>query len=365
MPHPAGKGRLFCDRPFRWFEVTGWYQPKGDVFLCCPGWLDRPVGNILAQPIEAIWNGEAARDIRRSVLDGSFEFCHRELCPNLQTASGPVRSQDEVQEPDLRRAIEQGLHTLDWGPQQINCTFDISCNLSCPTCRTRRILEVEHTATHRRIQQVLQREVLGGARLLYISGAGDAFGSPFYRRWLREMDLSAMPQLQNIHLHTNGLLWTRRMWHKIPAPVRARIHSAEISIDAASATTYAENRRGGRFDTLLKNLDYISSLRRRGSLSTLIFSMVVQQNNFEEMADFVRLGQRHGVDEINFGQLSNWGTFDAEEFRRRAVHLPGHPRHAELLAVLRDPIFAAPEIYPGSLGGMVRAAASGHGRTSR
>jgi len=63
---------LFCAKPFTWFEVSR-AREEGEVFLCCPGWLKRPVGNLLRQSVAELRNGEAARAIRPSILDGSFE----------------------------------------------------------------------------------------------------------------------------------------------------------------------------------------------------------------------------------------------------------------------------------------------------
>jgi hypothetical protein len=67
------------------------------------------------------------------------------------------------------------------------------------------------------------------------------------------------------------------------------------------------------------------------------------------MPGFVRLGQRFGCDEMYFSQLVNWGTFTAEEFARRAVHLPAHPQHARFVDLLQDTIFDAPGVDLGNL----------------
>ena len=337
--------RLFCSRPFTWFEVSrGSLGGEGDTFLCCPGWLPTPVGNLERQSVEEVWNGPVAQEVRRSILDGSFSHCVAANCPHLQALDGPVQRVDEVDDPDLRRAIDEGLTVLPWGPRDINCSYDRSCNLSCPSCRTQVIVESGARDRIERIQRRLSEEALGDARLLYITGSGDPFGSPFFRRWLQTMRRADMPRLERIHLHTNGLLWTERLWETMPADVRALVKTADISIDAATAETYAANRRGGRFEVLLENLAFVRTLREQGPLEWLSVNMTVQANNVAEMRDFVRLGERLGADGVYFGHLVNWGTFDDAEFARRAVHLPAHPRHAELLAVLADPVFATPKV---------------------
>ena len=330
--------RLFCAKPFTWFEVSRGRE-EGEVFLCCPGWLKRPVGNLLRQSVAEAWNGEAAQDIRRSILDGSFEYCDASLCPHLQESSGPVQEVADVTDPVLRRVIRDGLTVLPYGPRDVNCAHDRSCNLSCPSCRTERIIETGRREEILDIRRKLDAEALADAEALYITGSGDPFGSPFFRSWLRTMKRSNMPRLHTLHLHTNGLLWTPRMWETIPAEIRALIRSAEISIDAASPETYAVNRRGGSFGTLLTRLEFIHGLRAGGPLERLTISMVVQENNFHEMRDFVFLGKRFGVDTVYFSRLADWGTFSPEELHSRSVHRADHPRHRELLDVLSDALF--------------------------
>ena len=353
MPKP----RLFCSKPFTWFEVSrGNLGGEGDTFLCCPTWLPVPVGNLNQQSVSEVWNGSQAEAIRRSILDGTFAHCVRANCPHLQAGDGPVMPADAVTDPQLRSAIDNQLTVLPWGPRDINCSYDRSCNLSCPSCRAELIVETAASDRIERIQRRLTEEALGDARLLYITGSGDPFGSPYFRRWLQTMRRASMPQLERIHLHTNGLLWTPARWASIPADVRELITTADISIDAATAATYATNRRGGRFEVLLTNLAFVRELRTSGPLRHLSVSMTVQDNNVAEMRDFVRLGQHFAADTVYFGHLVDWGTYPPGGFEARAVHLPGHPRHHALVAMLADPVFAGPPVLLGNLSGLRRQA---------
>lgn len=344
----ANDGQLFCSKPFTWFEVSR-KDEVGDVFMCCPAWLDTPIGNLNTQSVDEIWNGPRARDIRRSILDGSFDYCNRSRCPFLQTVSGPVQRLSDVTDERLLAVIRDGLTVLPYGPREVNCCHDRSCNLSCPSCRVQIIVESQNRTQILAIQQKINDQALIDADLLSITGSGDPFGSPFFRRWLRTMKRADMPKLTRIHLHTNAQLWTPRMWETIPEEIRALVRSTEISIDAATPETYAINRRGGKFDGLLQNLEFISSLRAHGPIEWMGISMVVQENNFAEMPEFVRLGKRFGVDTVYVSQLVNWGTYSEDEFASRAIHFPSHPRHHELVAMLQDPIFDDPIVYLGNL----------------
>ena len=340
--------QLFCSRPFRWFEVTQ-VNEIGEVFMCCPSWLDTPIGNLKYQLVEDVWNGKKAQELRRSILDGSFKYCNHSRCPFLHTLSEPVQKFKDVRDEELKLVIEKKLVILPYGPREINCSYDMSCNLSCPSCRTKIIVEREKKKQILEVQRRIQNEALRDAYFLYIAGSGDPFGSPFFRKWLQTIKREDMPNLKKMHLHTNAQLLTSKMWSTIPKDIQALVKSMEISIDAASSHTYSVNRRGGSFERLLANLEFISTLRKTGPLEWVGISMVVQENNFAEMPDFVRLGKRFNFDTIYFSRLVNWGTFTEEEFTRRAVHLSTHPRHREFLDVLKNKIFDEPLVYLGNL----------------
>ncbi len=328
--------RLFCSQPFERFEILGGGGERGDVYFCCQNWVTRSIGNMVESSVDEVWNGRSARQFRRSILNGTFEYCRQDICPYLQRVDGPVKRVSEVTDPDLLRIIREELTVLPFGPKDIICCFDQSCNLSCPTCRTKIIMETKHEGAILDIQKRLDEEALADARLLYITGSGDPFGSPYFRRWLQTMKRSSMPKLERLHLHTNALLWTPRMWLSIPAETRALVKAATISIDAARPATYAENRRGGDFQTLLKRLAFIAQLRREGPLEYLEIHMTVQANNFNEMPEFVELGRRHACDRISFHKMLDWDTFTEGEYASRAVHQPQHPKHAAFLAVLHS-----------------------------
>ncbi|MDR4499237.1 MAG: SPASM domain-containing protein [Candidatus Scalindua sp.] len=339
--------QLFCSKPFKWFEVTQ-VNEIGEVYMCCPSWLDTPIGNLKYQSVEQIWNGKTAQEIRNSILDGSFRYCDHSRCAFLHTLSDPVFKITDVKDEDLKLVIKKKLIILPYGPREVNCSYDRSCNLSCPSCRTKIIIERENEQQILNIQDKIYNEALYDAHLLYITGSGDSFGSPFFRKWLQTMKREKIPNLKEIHLHTNAQLWTSKMWETIPKDIQKLIRSAEISIDAASSETYAINRRGGSFKRLLKNLEFISTLHESGHLKWVSISMVVQENNFKEMPDFVRLGKRFHFD-VYFSKLLDWGAYSNEEFYNRAVHMPAHPKYPDFVDLLKDDIFDDTMVNLGNL----------------
>src|SRR4051812_31942547 len=323
--------RRFCAKPFRHLEVV----EGGDVYLCCPGWLPTSVGNVWRESVTALWNGEKAQEIRRSILDDSFRYCT--ACPFLKTVTGCVRHADEVDDPIDRAILADDAVTVG-GPHLVNLAYDRTCNLSCPSCRTDLVVANGRSfdALEAMQERVLENDLLAEIEWLYLTGSGDPFASRLYRDLLRSIDPARYPRLK-VRLHTNALLFTAQAWADLGS-IRARVYDVEVSIDAASAATYAINRRGGRWETLIDNLGFVASLRGSGPVRCLQLSFVVQSNNWREMPAFVELGDRFRADRIFFSAIRNWGTFTEAEFSRRAVHLPVHPEHAAFVASLTDEV---------------------------
>lgn len=345
--HQRPPGDLICTNPFEWFEI----HPDGQVFLCCPAWLKAAVGNLLTEPVEAIWNSPRAREIRRAVLNGTFARCNKKRCPRLAAPSPPVMPRDAITDAEVRDAVAGRKVVLPYGPKKLNLCFDRSCNLACPSCRS--ALHIARGPEAQRVDLLMGNLITGAgpsAEELIVSGTGDPFGSPAFRTLLRRIRPQDFPRLQRVHLHSNGQLWDAAMWQSMAA-IHPLVRTAEISVDAATAATYAQNRRGGDFEKLLDNLAYLASLP-----IAVKISFVVQQNNFREIPAFAQLGARHGF-AVYFSQLVNWGTFSREEFRRRAVHLPDHPEHRPFLAILKE-VAALDHVDIGNLSPLLTEAPS-------
>lgn len=321
---------FICPIPFEWLEVHG----EGKAFLCCPSWLPTPIGTIGGSDLSPLgsWNGTVAKRIRHSILDGSYQYCNHLLCPSLANPTHNLLKRKGPLPDHIRKVLETNLTELPWGPRTISACYDRTCNLACPSCRRDFVSETgERRRSIEQIQAVLFQQAVEHVEMIKITGSGDPFASPSFRELLKTFSPGKFPNLKRIHLFSNGLLWTEQLWQTMPT-VHPFVKTAEISVDAASEPTYALNRRGGDWKTLLRNLEFIGGLK----IELSILSFVVQHNNFLEMPAFVELADRFGF-QPRFWKLSNWGTFTAEEYLDRAVHLPNHRDHSKLLEVLRHP----------------------------
>ena len=311
---------MFCANPFTDLQIN----TSGDVLCCCEEWLPFPLGNLLTDRLEDIWNGRAAKQIRRSVCDGNFEFC---VC--CQHLPGPRNTVTEAPDPTIQIAPDLSVHRI----RTLMLNYDRSCNLACPSCR-RRSFKSDINEVQRIHQAMLASGVLKRSDNIYVTASGDPFSSPTFYQFLMSLPVLA-PHLPRVILHTNGLLLDRSHWENL-GNTRELVDTIIISVDASTERTYRINR-GGNWRELWKNIEFASQLRREGKIRKLAMRYVIQDNNVDELIPFCQLVTQYQTDDISAYHLRNWGTFTEVEYRQRAVHLPDHPRHQNYVAVMTSP----------------------------
>jgi molybdenum cofactor biosynthesis enzyme MoaA len=314
------KNRMYCAVPFNRMHI----YVNGEATLCYgQTWTSRGVGNVLQSDILSLWDNEAAREIRESILDQSFRYCTDCRCPEM---------------------VEKRAPPTDIDLSTIGClvlSYDYACNLSCPSCRTTNKKDSPLSAAIH--AKVLESGILRHVKMISVMGSGEALASRYF--WdlvIRLPSLDCHPDL-SLSLTTNGVLLTPKNLERILTAGKP-LKNVEVSIDAACKATYLINRRGGDWDVLMSNLAY---LVREGI--PLRVNFVVQANNFREMPAFVELAIRIGAEYVRFDGINNWGAFTPEEYKARAVHFPSHPEHFQLKEILAHPILRDKKVHMAQL----------------
>ena len=121
----------------------------------------------------------------------------------------------------------------------------------------------------------------------------------------------------------------------------------KVSFDAGSESVYNITRRGGDWNKLLENSQYIINWKQKTySKMKVTANFVVQNSNYRDMIDYVELCDSMGFDEINFQMVNDWGTWtdrpDATGptitlFDQHAVWKKDHPNHEDFLTYLNPP----------------------------
>jgi len=346
----------FCSMPWENLEIGSWgpeIEKTGYAYLCCPAQLPLIAGNFREQEPEGIWNSEAAQEIRRSMLDGSFRYCSRVQCPFIGGRKLNSREQALAQgraatgKPSATLEELYGLQA-ETGPVELHVSYDRSCNLSCPSCRK----EV-YVAPKERQDQMEQayseklRKLAKTAKIFYLDGAGEALASRHSRALIKSLTRTEYPRMK-FHLISNGQLLDRRAWDDLD--LGGRVEKIYLSMDGARPETYGITRRGGTLERFLKNLAFLDGLRRNeGERFELIIHYVVSALTFREMPEAVRLARQYHIDRLFFIALRNWGHMPKEEVRQWMVTNPEHALHEEFVQVLSDPELEDPLVEMGSV----------------
>jgi len=360
------KKKFYCTRAFEHMQLL----ENGNITPCCPPWVNHyTIGNIKEQSYEEIWNGEKAQEFRKSILDGSFKYCNKKSCPllsnpDLRSFDSGLVTEDKlhtIKRDNIRNDILDKKTILDHGPTEVQFCYDRSCNLSCPSCR-REVIMVSGEKKKKILdmQDKFQSNYLHDAKDIVITGSGDAFGSYIFRTFLQTLVPEQAPNLGFIMILTNGLL-LKRYWDTLSPFAREKIGRINFSIDAATEETYLVNRRGGDWKLLHENLEFVQHLLSTKQISSFGASMVVQDNNYREIKDFVKMCRSYGVCCVDLQIIEPDFIKDLkheyyfEEWFSKAVHEKKHKNHEELLRVIKDPWFdkyvdADPiEMYMGPL----------------
>ncbi|MFV0280617.1 MAG: radical SAM protein [Rhodoblastus sp.] len=330
----------FCRRPFNTMETTH----TGLIFSCCPVYLPTPIGRLDESHRDA-WHSDIAYKIRESIIDGTYSYCDHVHCPFIAGRQLEPRDSDEAREfiAHHRKGRE-----VAPPPLQVVLSHDKSCNLACPSCRSG--IYVANKARQARLDDLTEKSLLPmlrDASEVIITGSGDAFGSNHFRNLIKRLTASEDYKGLQLHLHTNGQLFDERAWRDLN--LSGHVGVVQISIDAAEAATYANVRRPGNFERLLKNLAFLKTKRDAGEIQHLIFSMVVQEANYREMPDFVKMGEKFSADSVMFNMYRQRDIFSRGEFEEAFIGDAHHTDYADFLSKLRAPEMSLPIVNLGNL----------------
>jgi hypothetical protein len=319
------KKDFICTTPFQYAEVH-----DKEMHLCCPAWLKN--GNIYeSDDLHANFHSEKATKIRESILDGSYSYCDENDCPALASLKRGI------QRPQL--ILKKEHNTPKAHLKSINLCFDRSCNLECPSCRTEFInyLGNMRQDVDQKVKQI-EDKLADGLQYISLSGSADPFYSKSFRQFLINFKPEKYPLLRVINIHTNGLLWSEKLWARMPK-VHKFVKTANISIDAATKHTYEnETRIGGKWETLIERVKFILTL---DTIQEQIFSFVVQDTNYKEMVRFWEIFYnelgKHKQNKIIifFNHIGNWGTYSEEEYKQKDVSNPDHPEHLDFIEEIK------------------------------
>jgi MoaA/NifB/PqqE/SkfB family radical SAM enzyme len=181
-------------------------------------------------------------------------------------------------------------------PWRVNFEMSSKCNLRCPMC-PQSILDFERDLTSPEILEHV-RSLFPWLEVIDLTG----FGEPLLNPLLITV-LSELGEHTHTRMITNGILLSEELGR---AFIEHRLRELTVSIDAASAEVYKQQRGSNRFDHILDNIRGLAQLKReaRSDYPCLSFNFVMMQSNCRELPDAIRLAAKLGMERLSASYLS-------------------------------------------------------------
>lgn len=312
----------------------------GSVFLCgCDAWLPTPIGNLYHNSLISMLQSQVAQDIRQSVISGSYDFCNEKTCGVINNHQ--LITKDRVP-PNILPLLENAGEFVM--PYEITITGDLTCNLSCPSCRTKII---KNSPDQHLLNQSISKKLANNifsiptnqSITLALSSSGELFASPLLLDFVAGVDYEKFPNVK-LKVQTNGLL-CKKNWHKLGS-AQHRVKHLTITFDAAEPETYEILRRGGSWSQLIEALNFLSDRKTKDTMQ-FHTRMVVQKQNYQQMLAFYDMSLKFNADRVEYIRLTDWGTY-GNTFINHDVFDPQHPEHNQAMSI-RDQVKLLPKSW--------------------
>lgn len=320
-PKKSLQGKI-CLSPFLSIEV----DIRGSVRLCgCADWMPSMVGNLFEQSLVDILSNSQSQAIRQSIINGTYEYCNENTCGIIKNNS--LNSIDNVP-PTVTPLLADAEKFIM--PTEIVVAGDVTCNLSCPSCRPTVLKNNElDVDRNRELGSILRSNLFSipsqNKIKLTVSTTGELFASPLLMSFVNSINVEDFPNLE-LGIQTNGLL-VEQNWHKLGA-MQDRVSLMCVTVDAARGNTYEQLRRGGKWSDIQKALQWIANKKRKNNMQFTL-RMVVQHANYSEMLEFYNLAMELGVDRVEYARINYWGSMPRAEFQQTDVFNSEHSEYKQ------------------------------------
>jgi MoaA/NifB/PqqE/SkfB family radical SAM enzyme len=334
--------KYICTKPFQSTE----FYTDGSVYCCCPSWISLPLGNSHQESIDDIWNSTNAKLIRESIRNGCYTYCDHKKCPYIQSKTLSKKSEN---------VLDTFTSTID-DISFVMLNNDLTCNLSCPSCRNELIVWNNQTEEVIKSQQLIEKiesSLLSDNNknlTINITGSGDPFSSMVFKQFLLSFDGKKFPNVK-FEIQTNGILLNPEMWEKLKN-IHQNISKLLVSVDAQSEATYLKVRRGGDFNILLNNLVFLVKQRKMKKFHLLQLRFVVQKENYKEILSFAKKFLKLGIDSIEYSLVEDWNSWNKSDYLQQKIWDKSHPDFKNFAAMIMSPSLNHPRIHLGNMTGL-------------
>ena len=109
-------------------------------------------------------------------------------------------------------------------------------------------------------------------------------------------------------------------------------------MDATTSDVYSKIRRGGDFDVLVENLEYIRDVVK---VQDFAVSTVIQRDNYHQLSEFITFAKKFNCNRLQYQifepDFRLWGESDyLTEWKDKAVQEKTNPYHQDLLKYIHE-----------------------------
>lgn len=212
-------------------------------------------------------------------------------------------------------------------PLHLSIEVNNTCDLKCPMCSSGQ----DYSRRRRGFMSFEQyrRIIDETAPYLYKVGPFN-LGEPLLHKDIFRMVRYARDKGVATILSTNGNTMDEQ---KAAGLIESGLEELIVSIDAATEGTYRQNRPGGDFDRLKKNVRRLMELKReRGSRTPFVaINMILMDNNVGEIEAFKQLAAELGVDKCNFSTYWEMYLGDSQKEGRTRGFRPKSAEHRNIM----------------------------------
>ena len=318
----------FCDMPFLNLKYST--SLAGEEFISptvcfSMAWLP------IAFEHDFSWNNEDMQELRRSILDGDFTYCDECRCPYMRDGTLPRKV--DITDPYLRDIIDNKRVVMEKGPQRLLFAYDVSCNISCPSCRPE--VHMASAEITQKLDAYMDRELpplLPEVREVVLSQSGEALASKHSLRILKSLTPAKYPDLK-VELFTNMTLVSPKMWESLGESAGC-IKRIFMSVDGATPPTLEKLRRGLKWSRLLEALAFVLDLRMSGRLEWTTLQLVLQKDNFRELQELLDLASTYCLDTVMISKIESHGSYEGDTFHELNIGDPANPLFADYMAAV-------------------------------
>lgn len=309
-----------CAAPFSQVFIDN----NENIFLCpdCYMHFNAQIGNLNKNTFEEIWNGRKAQNIRTQILKKLYVFCSPSLCKEKNNFHYYTIPKSKIDYNPVQKNY----------PKMVSLGIDSECNVNCIMCRGEiyRCSDEEVKRVKEKIEN-LYLPILKDAEYLTLSTTADPFASRT-TRLLMKRAAEKYPNLK-FNLLTNGTLCNA--FNCDDTGIINRLGSVMFSLHAATKETYDNIVKNSNFENVCKNIQWMSSLYKKGKVENFFLSFVVSTKNYFEIPKFIDFAKENGAVPL-FWCCRDWGGNLSHADEDLQVWLPSHPKYDDFKNLLKS-----------------------------